>query len=166
MHVAHLRDALNTVNYRWHYGIWTYKVPQKCCKENQATRVTKQAFCVRCSCWPGCCSYKMKAALCSPRSQKNLCSDCNPGAFSPFLSVSVPDHAGWPHGLCKIASYNHWGLIDICCAAVSARGLFPGCLLLFLMELWGGKKKSLWSIRGDSGEGREKLPRRLICLYA
>lgn len=117
---------------------------------------------MRGSCWPECCSYKIKAALCSHRSQKNLCSDCTLGASIPFLSASVPGPAGWPCGLCKIAICTHWGLINICCTADSARGLFAGCDLLFLMELWGEKKKACKASRGDSGQSREKLPNRLI----
>lgn len=55
----------------------------------------KQAFCMRGSGWPGCCSYKWRqVSLCSHRSEKNLCSDHGPGAFPPFLSVSVPGHGG------------------------------------------------------------------------
>lgn len=61
MPVAWLGDALKAADYHWHYRVEAYKVPQKCYKKNQATRVTKQAFQMRGSWWPGCCSYKTKA---------------------------------------------------------------------------------------------------------
>lgn len=110
------------------------------CHKNAIKRTRPPELRSRLSAWEvladlDAAAMKWRQLSASTEVRKNLGSDRNPGVFSPFLSASVPDHAGWPRGLCKIAVYTHWGLRDVHCAAVG----YLQCLLLFLMELWGGK---------------------------